>query len=122
MTRIGLEKTSVRAKCGRFLLAFGLALLSLAVFNWGLQYKMSLYQQTNNHSVTSTAKLWTSSDRAAVVVSPDMLPLRIVSNECMVIRAKVVRNGIAEVPERAEILIDLTTALFFRPPPPTTHA
>jgi len=119
MTPADLEKTSVPAKVGRFLLIFCLAALSVAVFNWGLQYKMSLYQHSNSHSITSTAKLWTASDKAPVVVSPDMVPLRIASNDCMAIRAKVVRDGISEVPERPHFLIDLTTALFFRPPPTT---
>ena len=116
MTDADLEETSVRATIGGFLLVFCLAALSIAVFNWGLQYKMSLYQQSNSHSVTSTAKLWTSSDKAAAVTSPEMLPVRVTSNESMVAPVKVVRAGISEVPKRRQIFIALA-ALFFRPPP-----
>lgn len=42
------------------ILALLMTVLSLAVVNWGLQYKMSLYQ-INGHTHTTAAKLWTGS-------------------------------------------------------------
>lgn len=49
-----------------FVLAFGIFLLSFAVFNWGLQYKMSLYQTGTNQA---PAKLWTGKTAAAATQS-----------------------------------------------------
>jgi hypothetical protein len=45
-------------RLGGFALTVGLIVLSFAVFNWGLQYKRSLYQDSNSvHN--APAKLWT---------------------------------------------------------------
>jgi hypothetical protein len=47
-----------RQRLSGFALSVGLIVLSFAVFNWGLQYKRSLYQDSN--AVTNApAKLWT---------------------------------------------------------------
>jgi hypothetical protein len=43
---------------GAFALGVGLIVLSFAVVNWGLQYKMSLYQDSAGVS-HAPAKLWT---------------------------------------------------------------
>jgi hypothetical protein len=54
---------SGRRQSTQWALAIGLICLSLAVFNWGLQYKMSLYHQSPNGIVHApAAKLWMGKD------------------------------------------------------------
>ena len=48
------------------MLTLALVALSMAVVNWGLQYKMSLYHNGQPHA--SVAKLWTGSKDAAQAV------------------------------------------------------
>ncbi len=45
-------------RLGGFALCVGLIVLAFAVFNWGLQYKRSLYQESNAVR-NAPAKLWT---------------------------------------------------------------
>ena len=45
-------------RLGGFALCVGLIVLAFAVFNWGLQYKRSLYQDSNAVR-NAPAKLWT---------------------------------------------------------------
>jgi hypothetical protein len=54
------------------LLPLGLLMLSLAVFGWGLQYKLSLYQAKNSiaHS-TPEAKLLSQKERPATTQAVD---------------------------------------------------
>jgi hypothetical protein len=59
--------------CG---LAFGLVCLSLAVFNWGLQYKMSLYQNIGGVVHAPAAKLWMGKDGGSSTVAQVPLPER----------------------------------------------
>ncbi len=56
------------------LLPLGLLMLSMAVFGWGLQYKLSLYQ--SKHSIAHCApeaKLLSQKERPATVQPPDPL-------------------------------------------------
>jgi hypothetical protein len=55
-------------------LTLAMLCLSLAIVNWGLQYKMSLYQQSGT-AKASVAKLWTGSkdhNQAHSAVSPQL--------------------------------------------------
>ena len=62
-----------KQRLSAFALSIGLIVLSLAVFNWGLQYKRSLYQDGNGVR-NAPAKLWTgrtlstNTTRAAVTI------------------------------------------------------
>ena len=50
-----------------FLLSFGLLTLSMAVFGWGLQYKLSLYQAKGSTAhLTPEAKLLSQKERPTV--------------------------------------------------------
>jgi hypothetical protein len=54
------------------LLPLGLLMLSLAVFGWGLQYKLSLYQAKNSIAhLTPEAKLLSQKERPATTQAVD---------------------------------------------------
>jgi hypothetical protein len=113
------------------LLPVGLLMLSLAVFGWGLQYKLSLYQGKN--SITHQApeaKLLSQKERPATaqaldVRSPDLpafplLGFMFVAVASLLRRAatRYLRTGNVERsrPPRPACL----QAVFFRPPPVLT--
>jgi hypothetical protein len=103
--------------------------LSFAVFNWGLQYKMSLYQQAGGGAKASVAKLWTGSkdhNQAVNTASPQtagaaiLIPLLILS---LFIAFRNQRQLIAFhrwqriAPVWKIETAPIQNAYFFRPPP-----
>jgi hypothetical protein len=58
-----------------FLLPLGLLMLSMAVFGWGLQYKLSLYQAKDSIShLTPEAKLLSQKERPVAAKAMDVRP------------------------------------------------
>jgi hypothetical protein len=58
-----------------FLLPLGLLMLSMAVFGWGLQYKLSLYQAKDSIShLTPEAKLLSQKERPVARLAMDAHP------------------------------------------------
>lgn len=72
---IRLEAKSLFHKLSLFVPAIGLLALSLAVINWGLQYKMSLYQDSSP-SAQSPAKLWTGKTVASSAIAVERIQRR----------------------------------------------
>ena len=56
---------SAKTLRGATRLTFGLLYLSLAIFAWGLQYKLSLYQAGDNTAPIPAAKLWAGRSEAS---------------------------------------------------------
>jgi hypothetical protein len=120
-----------RGRCA-FLLPFGLLMLSMAVFGWGLQYKLSLYQGKGSVAhLTPEAKLLSQKERPLVAELLSTRPVDapgfpIVPALLMAISAMVwcqaatryVRIGSVEK-SRAPMPPCLQ-ALLFRPPPVLT--
>jgi hypothetical protein len=115
--------------------AVALVFLGLAVLNWGLQYKMSLYnEQPNAVSHTPVAKLWMGKNggvvQSAQVPTPEPAPL-LIQVTCFIVvlalylavRNDTLVNTALNWHKRAHFpAIRLTPFLetfFFRPPP--TH-
>jgi hypothetical protein len=107
------------------LLPLGLLMLSMAVFGWGLQYKLSLYQgkDSTSHQVP-VAKLLSQKERPAtgqVLSNPADLPiLTIVLIVALAIAfppsaAWYLREEIRE--RYRDPLPPCLTAIFLRPPP-----
>jgi len=79
---IAVEGTMTKARQtrGSLLLRVALALLSLAVFYWGLHYKLSLYDAASGLQQVAPAKLWTGERGLGVTktalpgVPADLLP------------------------------------------------
>ena len=115
-----------------FLLSFGLLALSMAVFGWGLQYKLSLYQGKSSVAhLTPEAKLLSQKERPLVgqvqstrPVEPPAFPifpallLVTLAAACGQAAARYTRTGSLEK-SRAP-LPACVHALFFRPPPVLT--
>jgi hypothetical protein len=112
-----------------FLLSFGLLTLSMAVFGWGLQYKLSLYQGRSSVAhLTPEAKLLSQKERPllgqvqstrpveppASPVFPALLMVTLAAASCQA-AARYTRTGSLEK-SRAP-LPACVHALFFRPPP-----
>jgi hypothetical protein len=111
------------------LLPLGLLMLSLAVFGWGLQYKLSLYQAKNSIAhLTPEAKLLSQKERPATAQGlgariPEMSAFPVVAAFVFVAMASHLRQAAARYvrtgsmersrPPRPPCL----QALFFRPPP-----
>jgi hypothetical protein len=76
-----INKKSIRPQFAQWAIAVGLLCLSMAVFNWGLQYKMSLYENINGIVHAPAAKLWTGKDggsaQSAQLPLPEPAPLPI---------------------------------------------
>jgi hypothetical protein len=115
-----------------FLLSFGLLTLSMAVFGWGLQYKLSLYQGKSSVAhLTPEAKLLSQKERPLVgqvqstrpieppafPVFPALLMVALAAASCQA-AARYTRIGSLEK-SRAP-LPACVRALFFRPPPVLT--
>jgi hypothetical protein len=111
------------------LLPLGLLMLSLAVFGWGLQYKLSLYQGKNSIAhLTPEAKLLSQKERPATAQALDARSLAVpaflaftafvfvaVASFLLRAAARYLRTGSMERsrPSRPPCLL----AVFFRPPP-----
>jgi hypothetical protein len=108
------------------LLPLGLLMLSLAVFGWGLQYKLSLYQSKNSIAhLTPEAKLLSEKERPATAQAlvartpqvPVFAAFVFVAVASFLLRAaaRYLRTGSVERsrPSRPPCLL----AVFFRPPP-----
>ena len=61
---------SAKTRRGASRLTFGLVYLSLAIFVWGLQYKLSLYQATESAASVPAAKLWAGRSDASDEKAP----------------------------------------------------
>ena|ERR1700689_4016372 len=110
-----------------FLLPFSLLLLSMAVFGWGLQYKLSLYQGKDSVShLAPEAKLLSQKERPTAAQAANPRPAGLPSSALLNVTAalapglfrtaaRYVRTGSRER-SRAP-LPPCLEALFFRPPP-----
>jgi hypothetical protein len=111
------------------LLPLGLLMLSLAVFGWGLQYKLSLYQGKNSIAhLTPEAKLLSQKERPATTQAPgartpDAPAFPVVAAFVLVAVASLLRQAAARYErtgsmERSRPLRPpCLQTLFFRPPP-----
>jgi hypothetical protein len=114
------------------LLSFGLLTLSMAVFGWGLQYKLSLYQAKNSIAhLTPEAKLLSQKERPLVgqvrntrpveppafPVFPVLLMVTLAASLCQS-AARYIRTGSME--QSRAPLPACVHAIFFRPPPVLT--
>jgi hypothetical protein len=105
-----------------FLLPLGLLMLSMAIFGWGLQYKLSLYQgESSIAHLTPEAKLLSQKERPmeppALPVFPALLMVTLAASSCQA-AARYTRTGSIEK-SRAP-LPACVHVLFFRPPPVLT--
>jgi hypothetical protein len=128
-TSVGLFRNSSGSRRA-VLLPLGLLMLSLAVFGWGLQYKLSLYQSKNSIAhLTPEAKLLSQKERPAatqglVARSPEVPAFPFVAAFVLVASflvraaARYLRTGSMEKsrPSRPPCL----QAVFYRPPPALT--
>lgn len=125
------EHTRRKRYCA-FLLSFGLLTLSMAVFGWGLQYKLSLYQTKRSVAhLTPEAKLLSQKERPLVgqvqttrpieppafPVFPALLMVTLAAASCQA-AARYTRTGSLEK-SRAP-LPPCIHSIFFRPPPVLT--
>ena len=109
-----------RQRSAGLVLIIGLIALSVAVFNWGLQYKMSLYQDGNG--VTNPpAKLWTgrtlTTTKAVVTVRQHQQAILFFI--VLVSLSPAPENwlrGLA-IPAKLQVSAALRAAFSFRPPP-----
>ncbi len=127
-TRVGLFRNSSGSRRA-VLLPLGLLMLSLAVFGWGLQYKLSLYQSKDSIThLAPEAKLLSQKERPAATQGlaarspeapafPFVAAFVLVAVASFLLRAaaRYLRTGSMERsrPSRPPCL----QALFFRPPP-----
>ena len=124
-----LLRNSLRNGSRAILLALGLLMLSAAVFGWGLQYKLSLYQGKDSisHQIPE-AKLLSQKERPAtgqaVSVRPSELPafhlfpaliMVTVTTGLFQAAARYVRTGSLE--RSRPPLPPCLQAIFLRPPP-----
>ena len=124
-----LLRNSLRNGSRAILLALGLLMLSAAVFGWGLQYKLSLYQGKDSisHQIPE-AKLLSQKERPAtgqaVSVRPSELPafhlfpaLIMVTVTIGLFRAaaRYIRTGSLE--QSRPPMPPCLQAIFLRPPP-----
>jgi hypothetical protein len=125
------SNTRTKRRCA-FLLSFGLLTLSMAIFGWGLQYKLSLYQAKSSIAhLTPEAKLLSQKERPLVgqvqstrpveppafPVFPALLMVTLAASLCQAV-TRYVRIGSVEK-SRAP-LPACVRAIFFRPPPALT--
>jgi hypothetical protein len=123
--------TRRKRRCA-FLLSFGLLTLSMAVFGWGLQYKLSLYQAKSSIAhLTPEAKLLSQKERSLVAqvqnirpVEPPALPvfpaLLMVTLAASLCNAAARYSRIGSVEKSRAPLPACVHAIFFRPPPVLT--
>jgi hypothetical protein len=123
--------TRRKRRCA-FLLSFGLLTLSMAVFGWGLQYKLSLYQAKSSIAhLTPEAKLLSQKERPLVgqvqstrPVEPPAFPVfpaLLMVTVAASLRQAVARYTRTESVEKSRIPLPACIyAIFFRPPPVLT--
>jgi hypothetical protein len=123
-------RNSLEKRGFAFLLPLGLLMLAMAVFAWGLQYKLSLYHPSKNavaHSAPE-AKLLSEKERPIVVQAldsqaPQLPPFTFVPALLMLVMSAglhqvAVRSSRSGSAQRVPIpLPRFFPALFFRPPP-----
>jgi hypothetical protein len=115
-----------------FLLSFGLLTLSMAVFGWGLQYKLSLYQAKSSIAhLTPEAKLLSQKERPMVgqvqstrPVEPPAFPVfpaLLMATLAVSLRQAVARYTRTGSTEKSPApLPACVQAIFFHPPPALT--
>jgi hypothetical protein len=116
-----------RNRCRAVLLPIGLLMLGMAVFGWGLQYKLSLYKGKDSVShLAPVAKLLSQKERPAPGQTLARLPARPVWPVFLIVAlafgvapaaARFLRSGSRE--EDPVPLPPSIRALFLRPPPPS---
>jgi hypothetical protein len=114
-------------RCRAFLLPFSFLMLSMAVFGWGLQYKLSLYKGKDHISHTAPeAKLLSQKERPMATQAVDIRPTELRSLPLLSVTAAQARGLFREAAryvrtgstERSRApLPPCLKALFFRPPP-----
>ena len=126
-----LSNTQRNRRCA-FLLSFGLLTLSLAVFGWGLQYKLSLYQGKGAVAhLTPEAKLLSQKERPLVAQALstrtiEFPPFLIFPALLLVASAAVLRPAAARYARTGSVeksrapMPPCLQALFLRPPPALT--
>jgi hypothetical protein len=114
------------------LLPLGLLMLSLAVFGWGLQYKLSLYQGKSSIAhLTPEAKLLSQKERPATAQARDIrfpvlpaypfLAAFVLVAVTLFLRQAAARSSRTESIERSRpSRPPCLQAVFFRPPPVLT--
>jgi hypothetical protein len=127
-----ISRKSIPPQFAQWAVAVGLFCLSLAVFNWGLQYKMSLYENINGIVHAPAAKLWTgkiggSAQSAQIpLAEPAPLPIQVTfliaifALYCVLRDASAVRTLLHWRSHGNFLEINRTPfreAFFFRPPP-----
>lgn len=127
-----LSSNSQRNRRCAFLLSFGLLTLSMAVFGWGLQYKLSLYQGKGSIAhLTPEAKLLSQKERPLVAqelnTRPTHLPaFSIFPALLMAASAAIMQPATARYARTGSVeksrapLPPCLQALFTRPPPVLT--
>ena len=129
---MGLFRNSSGNRRRAVFLPLGLLMLSLAVFGWGLQYKLSLYQGKGSIAhLTPEAKLLSQKERPAAAQaldarSPELAAFPLFAALLLVAVASVLRQAAARYlrtgsmersrPPRPPCV----QAIFFRPPPVLT--
>lgn len=127
-----LSNSRTNRRCA-FLLSFGLLTLSMAVFGWGLQYKLSLYQGKGSiaHS-TPEAKLLSQKERPLVAQTtlstrPTQLPafhlfpaLLMVALAALLQPAAAGYARVGSVEKPRALMPPCLQAIFLRPPPVLT--
>ncbi len=115
-----------------FLLSFGLLTLSMAVFGWGLQYKLSLYQAKSSVAhLTPEAKLLSQKERPMVgqvqstrPVEPPAFPrfpaLLMVTLAAISCQEATRYSRTGSMEKSRAPLPACIHAIFFRPPPVLT--
>jgi hypothetical protein len=117
---------TLRNHCRAVLLTVGLLMLCMAVFGWGLQYKLSLYKGKDSVShLAPVAKLLSQKERPAAGQAFARLPARPLWPVFLIVAlafgvapaaARFLRSGSRE--EDPVPLPPPVRALFLRPPPP----
>ena len=114
------------------LLPLGLLMLSLAVFGWGLQYKLSLYQSKDSIThLAPVAKLLSQKERPVatqrlVARSPEVPAFPFVAASILVAVASCLRRAVARYLRTGSMEKSRPSqppclqAVFFRPPPVLT--
>jgi len=116
------KKFAVR-RFSLFVLAFGLTALSFAVFNWGLQYKLSFYLNSPSSASQAPAKLWlgkTSAPSASVEIQQQPQPSSVAQTAwaglLLFLCTRLSSWMRLEIPWKLQVRTALH-AFFFRPPP-----
>ena len=118
-------RINITSRCTYALRAVGILIVALAVFGWGLHYKMSLYDSPNSHSTAVPhAKLLSQKERPAASTEAGLIRLE---SQRQVVPAAIVTGSAIAAPRWMQIRPTVwnarqrqiaTTSFFsFRPPP-----